>query len=403
MFRTNRFFQKRFSFFAAVLILLALLPASGRATEQWQIASKSEAINFGQKITINIVKLEETSDWPATFKMKLSGNGASEEIELAPVNSSITSKLRRAYIGVASKKYVGIVRAELAGQNSNRLVMLAPSEDAGAMQAIETATPDSAVAITDSPSKSSSTIVVIAKPEDEPALSANEPMYFVVGDNAEHGADSRFQLSFKYRPFDPEGSIAGFVPLLSNLYFAYTQTTLWDIGSHSSPFRDTSYRPSLFYRWVGSGRNFLPDEWRVGAEHESNGQGDPASRSLNTAFVRPTWNFDMANGRRLSFSPKILDYLDKTGNADIQRYRGYVDWQLRYGREDGLVLGGLFRLGTGGYSSSQLDVSYPISDRIFARTGAFVHLQLLSGYGETLLDFNKKSDTQIRLGFSIAR
>ena len=399
----NGYFWMKLKLYALVLMLMCVLPAFGVATEQWQIASKSETINFGQKITFDIVKLDEVIDWPAMFKMKLSGNGNSEEIELIPVKYSSDSSFHRAYIGIASQKYVGIVRAELVGQSSNRLVMLAPSEDAGSMQAIETTAPNSSIINSESPSKSNATIVVIAKPEDEPALSANEPMYFVLGNNAEHGTDSRFQLSFKYRPFDPEGSIAGFIPLLSNLYFAYTQTTLWDIGSHSSPFRDTSYRPSVFYRWMGSGRNFLPDEWRVGAEHESNGQGDPDSRSLNTAFVRPTWNFDMANGRRLSFFPKILDYLDKTGNSDIQRYRGYVDWQFRYGREDGLILGGLYRQGTAGYSSGQLDVSYPISDRIFARTGAFLHLQLLSGYGETLLDFNKKSDTQIRIGFSIAR
>jgi outer membrane phospholipase A len=67
------------------------------------------------------------------------------------------------------------------------------------------------------------------------------------------------------------------------------------------------------------------------------------------------------------------------------------------------VLGGLYRLGTGGYSSGQLDASYPISDKIFARTGTFLHLQLLTGYGETLLDFDKKSDTQLRFGLSIAR
>jgi outer membrane phospholipase A len=382
---------------------MSILPTYAWAAEQWQIASKSEAINFGQKITFDIVKLEEAIDWPATFKMKLSGNGNSEEIELSPAKSSTTSALRRSYIGVASKKYVGIVRAELVGQNSNRLVMLAPSEDAGSMQVNESAAIINTTVNSESTSKNNATTVVIANPQDEPALSANEPMYFIVGKNSQHGADSRFQLSFKYRPFDPEGSIAGFVPLLSNLYFAYTQTTLWDIGEKSGPFRDTSYRPSLFYRWVGSGRNLLPDEWRVGAEHESNGQPGINSRSLNTAFIRPTWNFDMANGRRLSFYPKFQDYLNKEENSDIQRYRGFVDWQLRYGREDGLVLGGLYRLGTGGYSASQLDISYPISDRIFARTGAFLHLQLLSGYGETLLDFNKKNDTQIRIGFSIAR
>lgn len=386
-----------------VLIVAGMLPAYLFAAEQWQIASKSEAINFGQKITINIVKLDEAIDWPATFMMKLSGNGNSEELELTPAKSSATSKLSRAYIGVASKKYIGIVRAELVGFDSNRLILLAASDGAGALPIAEASTATNVQTNSEAPAKSNAIIVLIAKPEDEPALSANEPIYFLVGHNSEQGADSRFQISFKYRPFDPEGSIAGFLPPLSNLYFAYTQTTLWDIGSQSSPFRDTSYRPSLFYKWVGSGRNFLPDEWRVGAEHESNGQGEPVSRSLNTVFVRPTWNFDMANGKRLSFSPKIQDYLDKSGNSDIQRYRGYIDWQLRYGREDGLVLGGLYRLGTGGYSSSQLDISYPISDRIFARTGAFVHLQLLSGYGETLLDFNKKSDTQVRLGLSIAR
>jgi outer membrane phospholipase A len=310
--------------------------------------------------------------------------------------------LSRPFNGAASKSYVGIVRAELVDQHSNRLLLLSPSDDIGSVQPVENGTKNPST-LTENTSKKSEAIVLFAKPEDEPALSANEPIYFLLGKNSEHGSDSRFQLSFKYRPFDPQGSIAEFLPSLSNLYFAYTQTTLWDIGNHSSPFRDTSYRPSVFYRWIGSGRNLLPDEWRFGVEHESNGQGEPTSRSLNTVFVRPTWNFDLPKGRLLAFSPKIQDYLDKSGNSDIQRYRGYIDWQFRYGREDGLVLGGLYRLGTAGYSSSQLDISYPISDRIFARTGAFVHMQLLSGYGETLLDFNKKSDTQIRIGFSIAR
>jgi outer membrane phospholipase A len=401
MYKSNGFIKNKFKFFSKVLFF-CLLPIYVLAEEQWQIASKSETVNFGQKILINIVKLEAAAEWPATFKLKITGNGTSEEIDLTPEKISSSNVLSRAYNGAASKKYVGIVRAELVDQNSNRLLLLSPSDDVGSAHPDEIST-ENASKITENTSKKSGAIVLFAKPEDEPALSANDPIYFLMGKNSEHGTDSRFQLSFKYRPFDPEGSIAEFLPSLSNLYLAYTQTTLWDIGNHSSPFRDTSYRPSVFYRWIGSGRNILPAEWRFGIEHESNGQGEPVSRSLNTVFVRPTWNFDLPNGRLLSLSPKIQDYLDKSGNSDIQRYRGYIDWQFRYGREDGLVLGGLYRLGTAGYSSSQLDISYPISDRIFARTGAFVHMQLLSGYGETLLDFNKKSDAQIRLGFSIAR
>ena len=101
--------------------------------------------------------------------------------------------------------------------------------------------------------------------------------------------------------------------------------------------------------------------------------------------------------------PKLYDYLDKSDNDDIQRYRGYADWVVRYGREDGLIVNGLYRQGTAGYASGQLDLSYPLSTRIFARTGTFVHLQLFSGYGETLLDYNRDRDTQLRIGFSIAR
>lgn len=386
-----------------MLICISLSPNSGWAIENWQIASKSEIINFGQKIRIEIVKLQESASWPSKFKLKLSGNGNDEEIELFQVGFSANAPLHRPYAGYASKNYAGIVRAELVDKSSNRIVMLAPREDAGAMQAIETLDPDNPTIVIHNSSDDIDAKLIIANPDNEPALSANESMYIVMGKNSEKGTDSRFQLSFKYRPFDPEGSIAGFLPPLSNLYFAYTQTTLWDIGEKSGPFQDTSYRPSMFYRWVGSGRNFIPDEWRLGAEHESNGQSGAESRSLNTLYIRPRWNFDLENGQRLSFYPKLQYFTNKEENADIHRYRGFVDWQLRYGREDGLVFGGLYRLGTGNKSSGQLDISYPISDRIFARTGAFLHLQLLSGYGETLLDYDKKNDTLIRIGFSIAR
>ena len=386
-----------------LLAWMTLQSMTGWVAEQWQIASKSEVIQFGQTISIDMVKLVATDTWPATFRLRVSGNGKNEFVQLAPAVQNANQPFYRTYVGLVNQSYAGIVRLELADQRSNRLVMLAPQADAGAMQAIESMSVDEPTIVVASSSADSAATLVIANPDHEPALSANEPMYFLMGKNAAHGTDARFQLSFKYRPFDPKGSFAEFVPSLSNLYFAYTQTTLWDIGEKSGPFRDTSYRPSLFYRWIGDGRGIQANEWRLGAEHESNGQMGESSRSLNTVFVRPTWYVDFADGKRLSFYPKIQYFLNKSENADIQRYRGFVDWQFRYGREDGLMFGELFRNGTGGYYSNQLDVSYPISDRIFARTGAFVHLQLLSGYGETLLDFNKKTDTQLRIGFSIAR
>jgi outer membrane phospholipase A len=345
------------------------------------------------------VRPSGVAEWPQSLLLELSGAGVSEEITLEPKSEGDGN--RRLYGGRTHKRFVGIVRAELADQPSNRVVMLASEDNNTGPVQIAAPTVAAEDGQADPPAKRPE--VVIAQPGEEPALSANEPSYFLIGSNEDNATDARFQLSFKYRPFAPDGTVADYLPYLSNLYFGYTQTSLWDIGDDSSPFRDTSYRPSLYYRWVGDGGQFVPYEWSAGYEHESNGQSAEDSRSIDMAFVRPTWHFDFANGRRLTFMPKFYHYLEKSDNSDIHHYRGYADWQMRYGREDGFVVSGLYRQGTHGYATGQLDFSYPLSNRIFARTGTFVHLQVFSGYGETLLDYNVDRGTQVRLGISLIR
>jgi outer membrane phospholipase A len=381
-------------------ILFSLtVPLTSQAADKWLIATQTEAFNTGQKITVEAVKPASLAAWPDKLHLKLSGSGLSEEVELVAAAKQ-PDDVRHIYTGVPKQKFVGVVRTELSDQVSNRLVVIASSDDEISHLEVAATTQGSNP---EKPQEAGLPKVVIAQPGEEPPLSANEPIYFIVGSNAERDFDARFQISFKYRPFDPDSAMAQYAPFLSNMYFAYTQTTIWDIGSDSSPFKDTSYRPSLYYKWATSGRGLMPDEWKAGLEHESNGQAGLDSRSLNTGFIRPIWNIDLANGKRLTLQPKFYDYIEKKDNPDIQKYRGYVDWQARYGREDGLILAGLYRQGTGGYASGQLDLSYPISDKIFARTGTFLHLQLLSGYGETLLEYNQDHDTQLRIGLSVAR
>ncbi|MCB5206380.1 phospholipase A [Methylovorus mays] len=369
------------------------------AEDTWILASQGESLTTGQSLTLDVVKPDSLADWPQTLQLKLSGSGVSETVDLALQPATSSTSTRRQYTGLVRSAYKGVVRADIANGTSNRILLVAADGDSSPPMQVVSPSQVAEPVSSDAPPK-----LVIAKPGEEPALTANDPIYFLLGSNDERGKDARFQISFKYRPFAPDGKVADIAPFLTNLYFGYTQTTIWDIGEKSSPFRDTSYRPSLFYEWGGSGIGLMPDEWRGGVEHESNGQGGVDSRSINIAFVRPAWHWSMPSGRSLSFMPKIYQYLDKEdGNSDIQRYRGYVDWQLRYGREDGLMLNGLYRQGTAGYSTGQVDVTYPISDKIFNRTGAFIHLQVFSGYGETLLGYNRNNDTQIRLGLSLTR
>lgn len=368
------------------------------AAETWLAVPKDTLVSPGQTIIIEVVKPHDAS-WPERMQVKLDGVGGEETLQLVPVDTKTQAVDRRSYRAQPKSRFTGLVKAKLIGLSSNQFLLQASVDDDIGPLNVTQADEKKAAGNTEKPGPT----IVIAKPGDEPGLSANEPAYFVLGSDSRNGADARFQLSFKYRLFDPDSSLASISPIFSNLYFTYTQTSLWDIGDDSSPFRDTSYRPGIYYGWAGSGKDWRPNDWRAGLEHESNGQSGADSRSINIAYLRPIWHADLDHGRRITFLPKFYHYLDKSDNDDIQRYRGYADWVMRYGREDGLIVTGMYRQGTAGYASGQVDLTYPLSTRIFARTGTFVHLQLFSGYGETLLDYNRDRDTQVRLGFSIAR
>lgn len=385
--------------YVCLLLITLLVSPSLQAQQNWIIAAQTESMTAGQAFNLDVIKPEHIQHWPEQLQLNLAAGGTDEVVTLQSINTE-QGAARRTYRGVSKVNLSGVIRAQLLDDASNRILLLAAStNDIAPLEIAASKSP----LLNIRPEQADKPLVVLAKPEDEPPLTVNEPMYFIVGSNSERDVDSRFQLSFKYRPFDPGARVAQYFPALSNLYFGYTQTSLWDIGADSSPFKDTSYRPSLYYKWLGSGHDIRPAEWRLGLEHESNGRDGVDSRSINIAFVRPTWHVDLANGRRLTLSPKLYHYLEKSDNSDIHRYRGYVDWQARYGREDGTILTALYRQGSGGYSSGQLDLSYPISDKLFGRTGTFIHLQLFDGYGETLIDYDRYKDFQLRLGLSLAR
>lgn len=369
------------------------------AADKWLIAPQMEVFHTGQKISLDVVKPDDVSVWPERIYLNLSGTGSAEVVAFTRA-PPLTGVARQLYTGIPKAIFIGVVRAELVDYESNRALLLAASTND--LAPLEIAATTNASSKSEAP-VAGTTKVVLAAPGDEPPLTANEPLYFLVGSSSERDFDARYQLSFKYRPFDPSASTAQYFPMLSNVYFAYTQTSLWDLGGDSSPFKDTSYRPSLYYKWAGAGRGIVPDGWTAGVEHESNGRDEDDSRSINIAFVRPSWHFDFSSGRRLTLSPKIYQYLEKSDNPDIEAYRGYADFQARYGREDGAIITALYRHGTHGKSFGQLDLSYPISDKLFGRTGTFIHLQLLEGYGETLIDYNRYSEPQLRIGLSLAR
>jgi outer membrane phospholipase A len=231
-----------------------------------------------------------------------------------------------------------------------------------------------------------------------PGITAYDPVYFGLGGHG--GLNAKFQLSFKYNPFD-----------LWPFYLGYTQTSLWDLNSSSYPFRDTVYRPAVFYlndhAW-SSANGRLRFGWQAGLEHESNGRDGLASRSISTQFVRPRLEWQFSDNVRLTLSTKFYDYLEKTDNPDIAGYRGYADLQIGLLSYDWRFTT-MIRKGTvGSKGSIQVDAVLPlrVTDEILARVGVhgvngYIFLQGFNGWGETIIDYNRRRRWQMRTGLML--
>lgn len=235
-------------------------------------------------------------------------------------------------------------------------------------------------------------------------LSAYEPMYFLVGTDPRK---SKFQLSFKYRFFNPEGEWAKGFSWLNGLHFGYTQTSYWDLKSDSAPFKDTSYKPELFFLSPNIDRR---PSWmkgffiQTGFQHESNGRDGIFSRSTNFLYAKPIFIFyDPKLRYGLQVAPKIWTYIynDAETNPDLDDYRGYFELDVKLGKPDGFVLGSYFRWAKEG-ASTQLNLTFPVHRLPFSDFDFYLQAQYETALAESLLNYRDRTEA-FRLGFSIVR
>ena len=191
----------------------------------------------------------------------------------------------------------------------------------------------------------------------------------------------KFQISFRVplynRMFGENG----------DLWFAYTQLSFWQAfnWAQSAPFLETNYEPEL-------GLTFHTDFsllglkhrlFTVGLAHQSNGRGEPLSRSWNRLWV--SFLFERDNFV-LAFKPwyRIPDDSAHDSNPDILDYAGRAELRsaYKYGEQVfSLTLRNNLRVDDN-RSGYELDWSFPFSKRIKGL------LQYYNGYGESLIDYN---------------
>jgi phospholipase A1 len=200
-----------------------------------------------------------------------------------------------------------------------------------------------------------------------------------------------YQLSFKMKMAENVASS----PV--DLWLAYTQQSFWQAYNRtdSSPFRETNYQPELIATLPLSMKigDFNFRYLNFGLVHQSNGQSSTLSRSWNRFYTELGAEYG-----NLALSARIWKRLDNAkannDNIDIVDYMGHGDVRASYrqnGYEYSMTARRNFQTGHGALEAGW---AFPVTTNLKG------YLQLFSGYGESLIDYNY-SQKSIGAGFLI--
>jgi phospholipase A1 len=192
----------------------------------------------------------------------------------------------------------------------------------------------------------------------------------------------------------------------ADLWVAYTQRSLWQLwnSQESAPFRSSDYQPEAIYVVpVPEGLRALPFGWQwrmvqAGVAHQSNGQAVPLSRSWNRVYVGAGFERNEF-GLQWKVHRRVDESRSDDDNPDLTNYIGRGELQATW--LPGTATASLVwrtNLRALNRGSLQLDLTYPVDSDEPA--GLRWYMQVFSGYGETLLDYNHRQTT-LGLGLSL--
>ncbi|MEO8004446.1 MAG: phospholipase A [Betaproteobacteria bacterium] len=402
---------------AGLLLLLAVF--SARA--EYLLVPEQGTLVSGGTIAVTLFVPNDSAQelavaLPTRLTLRTRGVAAAPDVILKPAQSQ-PMQIKIAPRAFARVRYSGTLPRDLVGNlvlepvdfSGPTLGVTAERSESLPANAALVAPADTAPAAADAKpadNKTDAASVAIGTSDRDRARFASsfspyEPNYFSLSPNS--SLNAKFQVSVKFRLFNEDTQTS----FLEKLYLAYSQTSIWEIGSSSAPFYDTSYRPSVFFldedvsQWPF--RKWSRLGFQAGVEHESNGKDGVASRSINTAYVRPTFTLPFADAYFVSVSPKIYSYIQKE-TKDIAYYRGYSDLLVKIGETEGVQLATTLRKGTGDAPySAEFDLSIPLRTPMLGNLGGYLHLQYFNGWGESLLDYNRRVPSHFRIGLMITR
>ena len=198
--------------------------------------------------------------------------------------------------------------------------------------------------------------------------------------------ETKFQLSILAKVVD----FAGY-----SFDMFFTQRSFWQIGylKYSRPFRESNFNPGLLIRtpdYSISKNTHL--RFDLIGEHQSNGQVEPISRSWNRAAIAPALLYgDLYLEYKLWYRlpEEEKEYPnDPKGdeNPDIEKYLGYGELFLTY--TDEIFYFSLLSRMNPSYGHYAIEANFSI--RVTNGLGPRIMFQVFDGYGESLIDYNRK-------------
>jgi phospholipase A1 len=214
------------------------------------------------------------------------------------------------------------------------------------------------------------------------------PDHSVTEDLPIEKAEAKFQFSFKFK------AISSLLGDNGDVWLAYTQQSHWQVfnAAFSSPFRETNYEPEVILS-LRTAADVFGWRWQLvnfGLVHQSNGRGLPLSRSWNRVYAQ----FGLERGNFTLLARPWIRFSESGAtddNPDMRAYYGSGDLRLAYANA-GHVWSALGRYSVAGRRGAlQFEWAFPLRGALKG------YLQLTSGYGESLIDYNH-AQTTVGLG-----
>ena len=173
---------------------------------------------------------------------------------------------------------------------------------------------------------------------DEPMLSIFKENYITTGlplntRPSWSTNDLTYQISLKFNALQNIGGKEW------DLFFAYTQMSIWEVYKPSNPFKSHIYTPGIYiYHPFKTGPDGIVNDILFGFEHRSNGYDGALSRSIGCVFATYTHTFGPCFTAQLTGRIGLGSIYNDFSLEMLDRYQGYLNAGLCFHSRDRRLL-----------------------------------------------------------------